>query len=82
MLLIVKSGSVYTERQRHPSWSDSIVFNESSVIAALMLTLGVNGPLGSEKEAALAYMCTNVEQQRTTSVILFILKIPNTDTQC
>ena len=32
----------------NPFWSDSIVFNQSSiasVIAALMLTLGVNGPL-------------------------------------
>ena len=33
-----------------PFWSDSIVFNQSSiasVIAALMLTLSVNGPLTS-----------------------------------
>ena len=34
-----------------PIWSDSIVFNENriaSVIAALTLTLSVNGPLGEE----------------------------------
>ena len=43
----MKTNRVAPEWDCNPFWSDSILFNESyvtNVIAALTLTLGVNGP--------------------------------------
>ena len=47
--VFIENSGVAQKWVATPFWSDSIVFNENriaSVITALMLTLGVNGPLG------------------------------------
>ena len=48
ILFSLKITVLLEKKVATPFWSDSIVFNENriaSIIAALMLTLGVNGPL-------------------------------------
>ena len=51
--VLIENNRVAPDWSCNPFSSDSNVFNEnriSSIIAALTLTLGVNGPLGSQNQ--------------------------------